>query len=754
MYKILLTVDDAIAQKNFQDQLQLKLSGSEFIFTKDTQETASLLMQGGISFVVLDLNSFQVDSLYILALMTHEYPTTPCFILGDHTLLDSDNKSPLYHYHQKPYDLEEVTSDIAHVIREDILPSTPKGIPVSLFTQLISKEAKTCLLGIYPPDGNKGLFYFEKGILFDAVQSNLKGEAAAKNMLSIPGAEVRFKDIQKKIARKINTSLLAILEQAGEPFEAPPQEAPQPQPAAPATAPQAEPEPVAAAPVEEVQEVVEELPEVDLEPIGEDAEVADEEPLFSGTEEVQEAKPIADAAKETEKESLTADQEQQAEAGAEEAPVLEPIEEPVESEPTEKAEDVPSPETEEADRPKTIDYFEETKEPETPVEDTAESAEAAPPESETPLTEKPEEEPPQASQEEAVAETEMAEEQPAEEATPAEEPERPKTIDYFDETKEPEAPKEEAVEQKEPERPKTIDYEYTTEEPKPAAEQDAAPPEAQAPVEEPLSIEESPKIEKSEQEEDIVSILEAEPGEVEEDFEEMTEKADSETDQEIILEESEIVEEEEDIFEESFTEPVASEPEPPAEPIEEDLWEEPLVTSEEEPQEVVSDEVEEVAEEEEISDETMEEVVAPIETAIQEEASQADTEIETDFQTLWDNNIGDLREIRGYKAAAVLNFNGEVAVFDSVDPKIQLNTIGATFNSLFWLSQDAFNRLGLEQFNELILSTPAGLVVMISSGKESPKQFHLIGVLAEDGNQNLMRFKFGNLAQKIKKVPA
>ena len=116
MYKILLTVDDSITQNNFRDQLNLKLGGSEIIFVRDTQEILSILAQQRISLLLLDLHSFQVDSLYILAHMTHEHPNTPCFILGDHALHKIDVIAPpskLYHYVQKPYDLEHLTSEIA-----------------------------------------------------------------------------------------------------------------------------------------------------------------------------------------------------------------------------------------------------------------------------------------------------------------------------------------------------------------------------------------------------------------------------------------------------------------------------------------------------------------------------------------------------------------------------------------------------------------------------------------------------------------
>lgn len=733
MYKILLTVDDAIARKNFQDQLNLKLSGSEIVFTNNTHETTAFLAQNRVSLVVLDLHSFQVDSFNILAIMTHEYPKTPCFILGDHTLLETDAKSELYHYVQKPYDLEDVTSKIAHIVRADAIETTPKGMPVATFMQLVSKEAKTCLLGVYPVDGgDRGLFYFEKGILFDAVQSKLKGENAALKMLSISGAEIHSKDIQKKIGRKINTSLLALIEKLGEPgprhWEEEPQQgeetaaeepaAPKQTQPIPEPAPIAKPNAIAAEPVE----IDEELP---LFPSDEEIDKEEE------TQEPEPIESIAEPQEETvdEPETIAAAQEATAmDITEEEPPLLEPIEEESVAIAAEEVNKKPTPTDTAAtapkkpERPVTRDYFDETAGPRKPKEIKKEAA---------------------SKETEKTAPSQAVEKEPG----------RPKTIDYFEkvEARKPQE-KPAAAEEAELDKPKTRDYGgYGTKTQETKKDETIAEPLSEPPEETEYSTSKTDDVGQTEPIEDIVSILEAEPGEVDEEFEEVDEKPDAAE----VVDPLEILEEEDE--QEEVVEPTSPEPEPEIlfESTEEDVLEEPAEIVAEKPEEIVFEFIgEDDKEEETVSNETIEEVVAPIETAIQEKMPQPDSGIDTDPKNLWNNSIGDLREIRGYKAAAVLNFDGEVAVFDSVDPTIHLNTIGATFNSLFWLSQDAFNRVGLKEFNELILSTPTGLVVIISSGKKSPRQFHLIGILADDGNQNLMRFKFGNLAQKMKNVPA
>ena len=108
-----------------------------------------------------------------------------------------------------------------------------------------------------------------------------------------------------------------------------------------------------------------------------------------------------------------------------------------------------------------------------------------------------------------------------------------------------------------------------------------------------------------------------------------------------------------------------------------------------------------------------------------------------------------LRDIKGYKAAAIMNFTGEVLASDSVDSSVDLAMVGATFNDIFRSAHEASNKIGLDACTETAISTPKGLVLMRCSGTHSRVHFHTITVMAADGNQALAKMKVEQAVPKI-----
>lgn len=117
---------------------------------------------------------------------------------------------------------------------------------------------------------------------------------------------------------------------------------------------------------------------------------------------------------------------------------------------------------------------------------------------------------------------------------------------------------------------------------------------------------------------------------------------------------------------------------------------------------------------------------------------------ETDIMAL-EKNIESLRGINGYKAAALMNFTGEILAADSVDGQVDLANVGAVFNDIFRAAHEAAGSVGLDVCNELTIKTPNGLIIMTCSGIGAPVHFHLIAVLDKDGNQALAKMKLDKL---------
>ena len=106
-----------------------------------------------------------------------------------------------------------------------------------------------------------------------------------------------------------------------------------------------------------------------------------------------------------------------------------------------------------------------------------------------------------------------------------------------------------------------------------------------------------------------------------------------------------------------------------------------------------------------------------------------------------EKHLEGLKEIKGFKAAAIMNFTGEVLASESVDPSINLELVGATFNDIFRSAHEASKKIGLDACRETIIITPKGIVVMACSGVQAKVHFHMIGIMAADGNQALMKMQ-------------
>lgn len=125
-----------------------------------------------------------------------------------------------------------------------------------------------------------------------------------------------------------------------------------------------------------------------------------------------------------------------------------------------------------------------------------------------------------------------------------------------------------------------------------------------------------------------------------------------------------------------------------------------------------------------------------ISTRGQETITSRETQMELE------QHLQGLKQIRGYKASGIMDFTGEMLAFDSMDTSVDLNLFGATFNDIFRAAHEASRMIGLDTCRELVMNTPKGVIVMRCSGVDAQVHFHLICVLASDGNQALAKLQF------------
>ncbi|MBI5074581.1 MAG: response regulator [Nitrospirae bacterium] len=125
------------------------------------------------------------------------------------------------------------------------------------------------------------------------------------------------------------------------------------------------------------------------------------------------------------------------------------------------------------------------------------------------------------------------------------------------------------------------------------------------------------------------------------------------------------------------------------------------------------------------------------------------TELNKEEVMALEKHLAGLKEVKGFKAAGIMNYTGEMLATESTDTNVDLDLVGATFNDIFRSAHEASKKIGLDACKETIISTPKGTVVMRCSGVDAKSHFHLIGVMAADGNQALMKMQIEKMVPAI-----
>jgi len=218
MDKVLIVEDDLKLQKFLRTRLQKHKEEFEIILAYNGEEAIKVLEQKYISLLVTDIQMPKVDGLTLLAYINKKHPHIPCIVMTAYATPESDKRlsdDNIFCFLKKPFQFEELMQAIFQALEQDIPDGTIKGIAVSSFLQMIEMEEKTCLFEVHSPSKGKGLFYFQKGILHNALYGDLKGEEAAYELIAMDKAEIRFRNLpKKKFARRIKQELMGLIMEA------------------------------------------------------------------------------------------------------------------------------------------------------------------------------------------------------------------------------------------------------------------------------------------------------------------------------------------------------------------------------------------------------------------------------------------------------------------------------------------------------------------------------------------------------------
>ena len=217
MKKILIAEDDKILSMRLARALEKYGNILDVIEVCNGKEAMDVLAKHQISLLVTDIHMPEVDGFELLAHVSEHYPVIPCFVM---TVLGASEVKPklprdLLRFFPKPFEIDDFVRAVLETVDRDIPRGVLHGISVASVCTMIEMEKKSCLFEVKPSGEERGLLYFDRGILYDASSAGIKGEAAAIQILGHAKAAFKFRHFpEKKIPRRIKKPLGALVEEA------------------------------------------------------------------------------------------------------------------------------------------------------------------------------------------------------------------------------------------------------------------------------------------------------------------------------------------------------------------------------------------------------------------------------------------------------------------------------------------------------------------------------------------------------------
>jgi CheY-like chemotaxis protein/predicted regulator of Ras-like GTPase activity (Roadblock/LC7/MglB family) len=214
--KYVLIVDD-------EEQLLLTMQAGfesykdrfQILTARNGKEATALLASTRINLVVTDLKMPEMDGIELLSFLKNNFPEIPAIVMTAFGTPEIENgllHTNMMRMLEKPVDFDELTQLILSLLEHDLTGGTLTGISVPSFLQLIEMEQNTCLMEVKAAEGEQGLLYFNKGVLYDAVFEKETGEEAVYSILMLEDVKISFRTLPtKKLKKKIDIPLMKLL---------------------------------------------------------------------------------------------------------------------------------------------------------------------------------------------------------------------------------------------------------------------------------------------------------------------------------------------------------------------------------------------------------------------------------------------------------------------------------------------------------------------------------------------------------------
>ena len=216
---VLIVDDETPFTESLQTGLEAKNSSYKIVTAENGKAALEILDKTTVDLVVTDLRMPEMDGFELLSELSINFPSIPIIVMsayGTQEIKDRLRRKDTIEFLEKPFDFKSLKEAIEKGLRRESDGGALRGISIANFLQLIEMEKKTCLLEFQRENSSLvGVFYFNKGELFDAICGDLRGEEAALVIIGWENAEIRFRKLpKKKIRKQINSKLMPLIMEA------------------------------------------------------------------------------------------------------------------------------------------------------------------------------------------------------------------------------------------------------------------------------------------------------------------------------------------------------------------------------------------------------------------------------------------------------------------------------------------------------------------------------------------------------------
>ncbi len=188
MKRVLIADDDRILRKVIARAIEKAGEHLQALEAEDGQAAVELLDSEDVDLVITDIHMPRMNGLMVLAYMNAFYPEIPCFVMTSYGTAQMLSKMPpdLLKFYHKPLDAHALAAAVVAALEDGPAPGKRQTVSLANFLDLVILEQLTCTVTVEAEGMDPGHLFIDKGVLFDAVMGDRRGQAVAIELLSRP----------------------------------------------------------------------------------------------------------------------------------------------------------------------------------------------------------------------------------------------------------------------------------------------------------------------------------------------------------------------------------------------------------------------------------------------------------------------------------------------------------------------------------------------------------------------------------------